>query len=129
MATNVLVVDDEIKVKRLFELRFRKEIRSGEVTLHFAFSGVEALQILEHDDFQGVTIVLADINMPKMNGLELLKIIKEKFSTIRVFMITAYGDQNNHSLAMELGAQEYFVKPVDFKHLKECLFNYSTTEI
>lgn len=125
MATNVLVVDDEIKVKRLFELRFRKEIRNGKVNLHFAFSGIEALQFLERDEFQGVTIVLADINMPKMNGLELLRIIKEKFETIRVFMITAYGDQNNHSLAMELGAQEYFVKPVDFRHLKECLFKDS----
>ena len=93
---NILVVDDEHDVKVLFEQKFRKEIRSGEMNFNFAYSGNEALDYLnEHE--QEAVLMLSDINMPGMSGLDLLKIIKEDppVPPPIVMMITAYGDQYN----------------------------------
>lgn len=118
----ILVVDDEKDVKVLFEQRFRKEIKSGEIDLIFAFSGEEALTYMQANEHKAV-LILSDINMPGMSGLELLKQIKEKFDTPPplVMMITAYGDDENYNLAMKLGADDFLTKPVDFTALKEKL--------
>lgn len=118
----ILVVDDEKDVKVLFEQRFRKEIKSGEIDLIFAFSGEEALTYMQANEHKAV-LILSDINMPGMSGLELLKQIKEKFATPPpvVMMITAYGDDENYNLAMKLGADDFLTKPVDFTALKEKL--------
>ncbi len=118
----VLVVDDEIDVQVLFEQRFRKEIKSGEMDLAFAFSGEEALEYMNEHDHEAV-LILSDINMPGMSGLELLKHIKEKFEKPPpiVMMITAYGDDENYNQAMKLGADDFLTKPVDFISLKEKL--------
>ncbi|MDX1478112.1 MAG: response regulator [Saprospiraceae bacterium] len=116
----VLVVDDEKDIQPLFEQRFRKEIRSGEVQMYFAFSGEEALARLDQDNL-GVVLILSDINMPGMSGLELLHKIKQKpyEPSPQVMMITAYGDEDNYNKAMQLGADDFLAKPVDFKMLKE----------
>lgn len=116
----ILVVDDERDVRLLFEQRFRKEIREGEVEFAFAFSGEEALQFLALKTHEAV-LILSDINMPGMSGLELLRHIKEKFHQPPpvVMMITAYGDKENHDTAMRLGADDFITKPIDFSHLKE----------
>jgi CheY-like chemotaxis protein len=118
----ILVVDDEKDMQMLFEQRFRKEIRSGEAQFVFAFSGEEALSYLNRHEHE-VVLILSDINMPGMSGLELLKHIKEKHSQPPpvVMMITAYGDEENFSRAMQLGADDFLTKPVDFVLLKEKL--------
>lgn len=121
----ILVVDDEKDIQALFEQRFRKEIRSGEMEFAFAFSGEEALIFLE-DSGQEAVLILSDINMPGISGLELLRRIKEKYKEPPpiVMMITAYGDNDNHQTAMHLGANDFLTKPLDFNFLKEKLKGY-----
>lgn len=118
----ILVVDDEHDVKTLFEQRFRKEIKSGDVTFVFAFSGEEAIVYLT-DHQQEAVLILSDINMPGMSGLDLLGHIKQKFHKPPpiVMMITAYGDAENHKAATDLGADDFLTKPVDFTLLKQKL--------
>jgi len=118
----ILVVDDEKDVQTLFEQRFRKEIKAGEVNFDFAFSGEEALQYLNQHEQEAV-LILSDINMPGMSGLELLEQIKKKYHKPPpvVMMITAYGDAENFNTAKQLGADDFLTKPVDFPVLKEKL--------
>ena len=118
----ILVVDDETDIQTLFEQRFRKEIRSGEMIFVFAFSGEDALKYLNAHEHEAV-LILSDINMPGMSGLDLLGHIKQKYHKPPpiVMMITAYGDAENYSLAKELGADDFLTKPVDFALLKEKL--------
>ncbi len=119
---NILVVDDERDVQVLFEQRFRKEIRNNEIVFAFAFSGEEALEYL-NDHNHGAVLILSDINMPGMSGLDLLRHIKEKYNTPPplVMMITAYGDAENYKTAMRLGADDFLTRPVEFTLLKEKL--------
>ncbi|MFD2918515.1 response regulator [Terrimonas rubra] len=121
---NILVVDDERDVQTLFEQRFRKEIRNKELNFAFAFSGEEALDYLNRHDHEAV-LILSDINMPGMSGLELLDRIKKKYATPppRVMMITAYGDAESFNTAKALGADDFLTKPVDFIALKDKLKN------
>lgn len=120
----ILVVDDEKDVKILFQQRFRKEIKLGELDFVFAFSGEEALETLKAMAQEAV-LILSDINMPGMSGLQLLEIIKKDFITPPpiVMMVTAYGDEENFNIAKELGADDFLTKPVDFKLLKEKLIH------
>ena len=119
---NILVVDDEQDVKILFQQRFRKEIRNNEMNFAFAFSGEEALTYLEDHNHEAV-LILSDINMPGMSGLELLEQIKKDYREPPpvVMMITAYGDKENYDTAMKLGADDFLTKPVEFAILKEKL--------
>lgn len=114
----ILVVDDERDVEDLFRQKFRKEIRSRGLELLFAFSGKEALEILERENPPQVVSVFSDINMPGMSGLEMLGIIKSRFPELRVSMISAYGDADNYQKAMNSGAKGFFTKPVDFDSLR-----------
>lgn len=118
----ILVVDDERDVQLLFEQRFRKEIRKGEMIFAFAFSGEEAMQYLNSHAHDGV-LILSDINMPGMSGLELLDKIKKTYEKPPpvVMMITAYGDEDNKNTAYKLGADGFLTKPIDFGLLKEKL--------
>ncbi|MBC7850494.1 MAG: response regulator [Chitinophagaceae bacterium] len=118
----ILVVDDEKDVQALFEQRFRKEIRAAEVSFAFAFSGEEALEYMKANVHKAI-LILSDINMPGMSGLELLRHIKEKYEVPPpiVMMLTAYGDAENYNQAMKLGADDFLTKPVDFVALKEKL--------
>ena len=118
----ILVVDDEHDVQVLFEQRFRKEIKGGEMQFVFAFSGEDAITYLNQHQHEAV-LILSDINMPSMSGLELLKKTKERNDTPPpvVMMITAYGDDDNYSEAMKLGADGFLTKPLDFNLLKEVL--------
>jgi len=118
----ILVVDDEKDMQILFEQRFRKEIREGIVNFAFAFSGEEAIAYLNANQQEAV-LILSDINMPGMSGIQLLKHIKQKYSQPPpiVMKITAYGDDENYTMAKELGADDFLTKPVDFGLLKEKL--------
>jgi CheY-like chemotaxis protein len=120
----ILVVDDEKDVQVLFQQRFRKEIKNKIIDFEFAFSGEEAVEIMNNIKKEAV-LILSDINMPGMSGLDLLKHIKNNFATPPpapvVMMITAYGDDENRKVANELGAEEFLTKPLDFKELKNKL--------
>jgi len=118
----ILVVDDEEDIKLLFQQRFRKEIRDGFFDFAFAISGEQALDYLLENHHEAV-LILSDINMPGMSGLELLDTIKKTYHKPPpvVMMITAYGDEENYNRAMQLGADDFLTKPVDFNMLKEKL--------
>lgn len=116
----VLVVDDEVDIKDLFEQRFRREIKTGEFQLEFAHSGEEALGYLTKytsDDL----LILSDVNMPGMSGFELLQKIRANFKVppVHVVMITAYGDPASQQKAVESGANGFLTKPLDFAMLKQ----------
>lgn len=123
----ILVVDDETDIQSLFQQRFRKEIRSAEFDFSFAFSGEEALSYLKDHARDGV-LILSDINMPGMSGLELLEKIKKTYDKPPpvVMMVTAYGDEENRTTAMGLGADGFLTKPIDFPVLKEKLKEIGT---
>ena len=116
----ILVVDDEKDIQPLFEQRFRREIKKGEIKFVFAYSGEEALERFIECQHEAV-LILSDINMPGMSGLELLDQIKQNYHdpSPLVMMITAYGDSENYDRAMELGADDFITKPVDFTTLIE----------
>ncbi|UFH55003.1 response regulator [Spirosoma sp. KNUC1025] len=119
----ILVVDDESDVKDLFEQRFRREIRNGEFQLAFANSGEEALSFLSGHPSE-VILILSDINMPGMSGFELLRHIRHDFKQPPppvVMMITAYGDPDSQLQAVNLGANDFLTKPLDFAVLKQKL--------
>ncbi|MFD1468836.1 response regulator [Hymenobacter caeli] len=124
----ILVVDDEPDVRVLFEQRFRREIRQGEFTFSFAYSGEEALAYL-HGHASEVVLILSDINMPGMSGFELLRRVKQEYGAPPppapplVMMVTAYGDTESYNQAMQLGADDFLTKPVDFAALKEKLIS------
>lgn len=118
-----MVVDDEHDVELLFRQRFRKELKEGTVNFVFSFSGDEAVQYLKSLEPQDVVLILSDINMPGMNGIELLKAVKQDYPQLKVCMITAYGDEQNFKSAMAYGAAEYFTKPIDFDKLKQEMFS------
>lgn len=113
----ILVVDDERDIELLFRQKFRKEIRKGEIELAFAFSGEDALDYLSGHRAD-VVLVLSDINMPGMNGLELLRRVKETPPPIPVCMMTAYGNDEYRQKAETYGSDGYLTKPIDFDVLK-----------
>lgn len=116
----VLVVDDEKDVQPLFLQRFRKELKSNLFEIEFMLSGEETLEYLNKYGFKH-KIILSDINMPGMSGLELLENIQKAATPPPpvIFMISAYGDEENKKDAERLGAADFFTKPVDFDLLKE----------
>jgi len=117
----LLVVDDERDVQFLFQQKFRKEIKAGEVQILYALNGISALELIESFENKADYLILTDINMPEMNGIELLRKVKAKYPELKVMMITAYGDEQNLSMAKNLGADDYFTKPLQFDLLKERL--------
>ena len=117
-SASILVVDDEPHVADLFRQHFRREARQGTYVMHFAASGAEALDRLSEEIRPALVAVLSDINMPAMDGLQLLAEIKQRFPDLPVMMVTAYGDEERRRLATEYGAAEFITKPVDFDRLK-----------
>ena len=118
MSVSILVVDDEPDVAELFRQRFRRETRQGTYVLYYAASGHEALECLSGEIEPELLAVLSDINMPGMDGLQLLAEIKQRRPDLPVMMVTAYGDDDRRRRAAEHGAAEFITKPVDFDHLK-----------
>ena len=121
MTVSILVVDDESDVAELFGQRFRREVRQGTYAMHFANSGEEALSKLAGGIEPTLIVILSDINMPGMDGLQLLGAIKQRFPDLPVMMVTAYGDDERRRKASDLGALDFLTKPVDFDRLKEQL--------
>lgn len=121
MASRILMVDDEPDAQELFRQNFRREIRNKIYEFEFALSGESALEVLKCQAPPEVVIVLSDINMPGMSGIELLSEIQKMWPQVSVFMITAYGDAASETKARDLGASQFLTKPVDFGRLKEDL--------
>lgn len=122
MGLKVLVVDDEKDVQLLFQQQFRREIRRDEIRLLFAFSGVEALDVLEREGKADIVLVLSDINMPGMTGIELLKRIKASPPPVPVCMMTAYENAEYREQAAGFECDGYITKPLDFQALKQRIF-------
>ncbi len=114
----LLIVDDERDVTILYEQRFRREVESGEFNLHFAYSAEEALDFMKGLNPFDLVLIMSDINMPGMNGLELLRETKQLFPYLKVVMVSAYGDEQNKEIANRYGADNFLTKPVDFATLK-----------
>jgi CheY-like chemotaxis protein len=127
LSVSILVVDDEPDVAELFRQRFRRETRQGTYVLNYAASGAEALGRLASEIEPTLVAVLSDINMPGMDGLQLLGEIKQRFPDLPVMMVTAYGDDERRHRAKELGAAEFLSKPVDFDLLRVQLRQLSNT--
>ena len=119
MTVRVLVVDDEPDVETLFRQQFRREVRQGLYTMDFALSAGAALEILDGHVGEEIILLVSDINMPGMTGLELLPVVKQRRPDLPVFMISAYGDKDTVALALQRGADKFLSKPVDFPQLKQ----------
>ncbi len=115
----LMIVDDERDVEFLYRQRFRRELRDGTLDFVFAFSAQEALEKLRMLSPLDVVLILSDINMPGMTGLDLLRAVKTDFPQLKVCMVTAYTDDHNYQTAMTYGADDYFTKPIDFEKLKK----------
>ena len=115
-AYNVLVVDDEEDVPAMFKMRMRREIRQGRYVFHFAASGVEALQCLSANP--EIDLIVTDINMPEMDGLKLLENVEGSGLNLRSVILSAYGNMGNIRAAMNLGAFDFVMKPVDFDDMR-----------
>ena len=114
----VLVVDDEPDVEVLFRQQFRRDLRVGRFTMEFAQSGYSALQAIADASTASLILILSDINMPGMSGLELLPKAKAARPDVPIVMITAYGDAETKRKALAGGAQGFFTKPLDFALLR-----------
>jgi DNA-binding NtrC family response regulator len=119
MTVRVLVVDDEPDVEVLFRQQFRREVREGLYLLDFALSGPAALDKLDGCIGQQIILLVSDINMPGMSGLDLIPEVKARRPDLPVFMISAYGDADRVKTALERGASKFVTKPVDFPLLKQ----------
>jgi CheY-like chemotaxis protein len=114
----VLVVDDEPDVEMLFRQQFRRDLRAARFTMEFAQSAPAALQRISDATGVSLILILSDINMPGMSGLELLPKAKAARPDVPVIMITAYGDAETKRKALENGAEALFTKPIDFAALR-----------
>ena len=114
----ILVVDDEPDVEVLFRQQFRHDLRVGRFAMKFAPSGDVALQHIADAAGVSIILILSDINMPGMTGLELLPKAKALRPDVPVIMITAYGDADTKRTALEHGAETLFTKPIDFGALR-----------
>jgi CheY-like chemotaxis protein len=114
----ILVVDDEADVEDLFRQQFRRDIRGGRFVMEFALSAAEALTKIGEAEGVSLILILSDINMPGMSGLELLPKAKALRPDVPVIMITAYGDAETTRKALENGAEALLTKPIDFTALR-----------
>ena len=118
MSLLVLVVDDEPDVEALFRQQFRRELRAERFMMIFAQSAAEALRKIEDSSIPSLILILSDINMPGMSGLELLPKAKAIRPDVPIIMITAYGDAETRRKALDGGAESLLTKPIDFGTLR-----------
>ncbi len=115
----ILVVDDEVDIAELFRQQFRRDLKSGRFTMAFALSARQAMERIEQPDDAMLILILSDVNMPEMSGLELLPKVKAVRPDVPVIMVTAYADAQTRQKALAAGADGLITKPIDFKELRE----------
>ena len=118
MSLLILVVDDEPDVEVLFRQQFRRDLKVGRFDMAFALSAPQALNVIEAVESASLVLILSDINMPGISGLELLPKAKALRPDVPVIMITAYGDAETKRKALENGAEALLTKPLDFVALR-----------
>lgn len=118
MSLLILVVDDEPDIELLFRQQFRRDLRTGRFTMEFARTAAAALQRIADTADATLILILSDINMPGMSGLELLSKARAVRPDVPVIMITAYGDADTRRRALESGAEAILTKPIDFASLR-----------
>ena len=118
MSVYILVVDDEPDVEALFRQQFRRDLRSGRFLMEFAPSAPAALERARNAADPSLILILSDINMPGMSGLEMLPKVRAERPDVPVIMITAYGDADTRRKALEGGAEALLTKPIDFAALR-----------
>ena len=123
MSLLILVVDDEPDVEALFRQQFRRELRASRFAMEFAQSAPMALQRITNAGDESLILILSDINMPGMSGLELLPKAKAMRPDVPIIMITAYGDAETKRRALENGAEALLTKPIDFGTLRSEIDN------
>ena len=123
MSLLILVVDDEPDVEVLFRQQFRRDIRDGRFTMDFAQSADRALKLISDAAGASLILILSDINMPEVSGLELLPKAKAARPDVPIIMITAYGDPDTRRKALEGGAEALLIKPIDFVALRSEIDN------
>jgi adenylate cyclase len=116
MKARILVVDDEPDMAALIQQKFRRQIRDGAISFLFASDGIEALAALNAN--RDIDMVVADINMPRMDGLLLLQKLQESEEKLSTIIVSAYGDIANIRAAMNQGAFDFLIKPIDFLDLE-----------
>jgi CheY-like chemotaxis protein len=126
LSVYILVVDDEPDVETLFRQQFRRDLRSGRFQMEFATSAPAALRRAVEVREPSLILILSDINMPGMTGLELLPKAKAARPDVPVIMITAYGDADTRRKALEGGAEALLTKPIDFVALRSEIDNRVT---
>ena len=119
MSVLVLVVDDEPDVEALFRQQFRRDLRAQRFVMDFAISASDALSRIANPIEQTLILILSDINMPGMTGLEMLPKVREMRPDVPIIMITAYGDHETRRKAIEGGATGLLTKPIDFTLLRQ----------
>ena len=118
MSARILVVDDESDMETLFRQQFRRDLKAGRFDMEFATSAQQALGMIEDTGGRDIVLLLTDINMPGMSGLDLLPRAKAARPDLPVIMVTAYGDANTRRRALEGGAEDLLPKPIDFAALR-----------
>jgi CheY-like chemotaxis protein len=118
LSVYILVVDDEPDVEALFRQQFRRDLRAGRFTMEFVLSALDALARAAEVRDPSLILILSDINMPGMSGLEMLPTVRAKRPDVPVIMITAYGDAETRRKAIERGAVDLLTKPIDFALLR-----------
>jgi CheY-like chemotaxis protein len=121
MSMVILVIDDEPDVEVLFRQQFRRDLRTGRFVMEFSQSALAALQYICDADASSLTLILSDINMPGMNGLELLPKAKAAKPDVPVIMISAYSDTETRKKALASGAEDLLTKPLDFTLLRDAI--------
>jgi CheY-like chemotaxis protein len=119
LSAYILVVDDEPDVESLFRQQFRRDLRSGRFKMEFAPSAPVAIERAGELRDPSLVLILSDINMPGMSGLEMLPEVRAKRPDVPVIMITAYGDADTRKKALERGAEGLLTKPIDFAALRQ----------
>lgn len=116
---NILIVDDEEDIDILTKQRFRREIQAGDYVFHFARNGQDALDVMAR--VGGIHVVMTDVNMPQMDGFELLSRVRARYPNVKTVMISAYSDQQSMQTALAGGACAFIAKPLDFNVLQATL--------
>ena len=119
MNVYILVVDDEPDVEALFRQQFRRDLRAGRFQMEFALSASDALKLAAEVRDPSLILILSDINMPGMSGLDMLPKVRAEHPDVPVIMITAYGDAETRRKAIERGAIGLLTKPIDFALLRQ----------